>query len=1153
MLFEYTTRILNVVLAMTISVAWTTCSIGQISKTDVKDWPAGVVSRNSLGQDRSYDYDFSRISVTTLQTWLSRVGIRIPVKLEGELSGWVWAQRSAKGWLDFSNYKLEGEVNSPDLKIDHWLVRKARIRFGYADGNWYVGEVAGEVRAEDGALPIGLVNANAKILTASSSAIQVRAKIDSIDLNALLRSFGLEIDIHNSGGSVSIIGSIPIANASDLSKWKAILQVAVDEIALPWIESGSKASATLKLEHGKWEISNGQVKVAEQELGIAGTGLLNSELPFELSLAAEVINSSELLRQWKQSELSKQLTGSMRFDAKISGNSSKGISHAVATIESASLIVRSQPLEELVIVADYSPAGIQIEMASAKVAGGSVTGVAKWSGWNELSRGVPSGLDLEIQSLQLEKLNGIELPVQVSGQASGLFRFVVEDTGNGEDWSSSGLLEVNKLQVAEARLGDARLSWNKELVSDELIGNVNVHLGSGSAASNIRVKFGNRPDSTIRATSPRGYRAIGQFENYDFVIQIGGEPSETISIQAQGVFDVSGSPSQWLEQGEAEFSNSNARVGERLLSLEAAEVSFNQSEYRIERFRLLDPNGQISGAASLRRDKTGEHLLRLRVDDFPLKPYVERMFPKPLNSLDGVTTMELELRKNAAVDDLTSDMTCRLRGNLSTLNFQGKPMGELNFDGDLADGLVTANVEGQLLGGSANAGLKMPLAILQDNVGPGSIPAQLKIKIANVRAQRLAGLLFDRQFARKIAGSLSIELSADATSNSNLVVAGRIESPLVMHQKQTLARDLTAELKYSKNRLLIERLTGGIAGGRIEAEGYVDLNQDDISTFDAGTIDFVTQRLDANSLVAFGFPKYAKYFEGSIDYRGKAVFHRGVQLVGSATAKKGKLFGIPFQVARGNLRTEFTERGEFSRAVSRDLHGTAMGGTFDAKLDIRGGAAYSLKTTGTVSRGKLEQLGRAMGFENLGGTGTFDGVFTLGSRQIESIRALSGGLKIEFENGDVNSIPLLASIDRFVPLVQFASTNIENGRLDVRIGQGQMRVVDLIVNSKAFLLAASGIAAIDGSKLDLNLIVQTGGSVQQRLTQNAIERLFIGAAPQVAAVNQLNELIRNRTVFLHVGGSSSRPVFQTKPGQTAAKAFVESIGRGILATTTDPE
>jgi hypothetical protein len=265
--------------------------------------------------------------------------------------------------------------------------------------------------------------------------------------------------------------------------------------------------------------------------------------------------------------------------------------------------------------------------------------------------------------------------------------------------------------------------------------------------------------------------------------------------------------------------------------------------------------------------------------------------------------------------------------------------------------------------------------------------------------------------------------------------------------------------------------------------------------------------------------------------------------------KNGNLFGIPIQVGRGGLRTELTPAGEFSRAVSRDLHGIGFGGRFQSKLDIRKETNFTLKTSGRIAQGKLEQLGRVLGFEKTIGSGTFHGSFDLESDQIELIRALNGGLQIEFENGDLNSIPLLSSIDRFVPLLQFASTDIENGRLDARLGQGQMRIADLIVTSKAFLLAASGGVALDGSKLDLDVVVQTGGSVQQQLTQTAIERMLVSPIPQVAVINELNELIRNRSVFLHVGGRTSQPVIQAKSAQTAAKAFLQTLGRQAIGAT----
>ena len=77
------------------------------------------------------------------------------------------------------------------------------------------------------------------------------------------------------------------------------------------------------------------------------------------------------------------------------------------------------------------------------------------------------------------------------------------------------------------------------------------------------------------------------------------------------------------------------------------------------------------------------------------------------------------------------------------------------------------------------------------------------------------------------------------------------------------------------------------------------------------------------------------------------------------------------------------------------------------------------------------------------------------------------------------------------------------------IGQGQFRIRDLVLNGDAFSLLAYGTAALDGSNLNIDAILQTGGGVQQRLVQSAVEKLLVGVAPPISAIQQLNEIVRN--------------------------------------------
>ncbi len=710
------------------------------------------------------------------------------------------------------------------------------------------------------------------------------------------------------------------------------------------------------------------------------------------------------------------------------------------------------------------------------------------------------------------------------------------------------MLEIDGLATSGLALGDGTIQWKKELLENQVAIDADVRQADGQTKSKLTLQLGDNPESPLRASQLIDYHAQGQLENYR--LNLGYGKSGAIEVQAVGQFAASGSPQNWLAQGTASLSNSVATLSDRTLNVELADISFNPEEIRLERFRILDSVGRVAGAASIQRNRTGQHRLRLRVVDVELQPYLIRLAPRKLPRINGLAAIELDLTKAAASDDLLEDWEGEWQGDLTQIEFRGKSLGNLNLNGKINSRWITASANGLLLGGTAEADLKFPVSQLKNSPGQPPEASSLVVKLGKLQVNRLMRLFFQRGPATKVIGTSDLQFTLEGTSAEDLVITSRLDTPLIREGRNRIAENLTVQLRYLENRVLIERVAGGFAGGEISLKGQLGLNAENLSQIDSSKVNFLVRRLDANRLVKLFYPDHAKYFAGIFDYRGIATYHRGFQLSGSAAVKNARLFEIPIQNARADLRTEFDAQGRFKKLVSQGLHGTGIGGRFNAELAIEQKSKFTLETSGTIDRGKLEQLSRALGFEQILGSGIFDGRFNLNSNQIESIAAMSGGLHVDFEGGNVNSIPILSSLDRLVPLSQFASTQIKSGSLNAKIGQGLLRMSDLTLFSDAFALAASGNATLDGGKLDIDAVLQTGSSFQSGLAQSAIRDSLVTSVPQVTLVLELNDLISNQSLFLHVGGSASRPVIQTKAGRSAAAAFLQIWGRRAAATST---
>ena len=178
------------------------CAGAGMGQLDTSQWPAGVANRNELSQSRSRDLEFAGISTRTLQRWLRLANIELPVSLDGDLSGWIWLQRSSESWFDLSGYRLEGAIRSSELTIDNWVIRSAVIRFGFVNGDWYFGRISGNLASIRSRNPIGDINAQARITAADEPELQIAAEILGVRLQPLFQAFAIDLEIGNVAGSL---------------------------------------------------------------------------------------------------------------------------------------------------------------------------------------------------------------------------------------------------------------------------------------------------------------------------------------------------------------------------------------------------------------------------------------------------------------------------------------------------------------------------------------------------------------------------------------------------------------------------------------------------------------------------------------------------------------------------------------------------------------------------------------------------------------------------------------------------------------------------------------------------------------------------------------------------------------------------------------
>lgn len=1115
---------------------------------DPGKWPAGIQPKSELPDERAYDYDFEEVDVARLQWWLDAIRLRLPVRLQGKLTGWLWVQRSSEAWYKFGDYKVEASIRSPNLQIDQWLVSDAELRFGYAGGTWYVGKLTGVVKSPGRRQTVGTATLNAKVPTNTGSRIEFSARVAAVDLGELLESFGIENEIEHSDGQVRLSGTLPLASPTDLTTWDAQAELDLGSVQLPWIASPATATGKLKLGEGDWRLDPGMLGVAGQAIKLTGNGSLTADFPFEVTAGGEAIEIRTLLQELRVDDLARIASGEIRLDANVQGDRQVGLARARAQVDSASLQLDSATIENLSIRTNWSPEKVSLAIDSAALAGGTLTGDASWTDLMEIAAGLPSSAELNLKSIRLEQLPVPESLPPAVGRVSGQVTLGIVDEKPNKLLTSSGEVRIEQAGIAGTPLGDVQLRWTKDRTSQwEGVLSLKKESGAVTADVSVALPFSTGPEGPLLQF--RGYRAEGKFDDYRVDIRPEGQDAAELTVTARGDFRLAGTAENLLNEGNLNLAGSTVNWLERSWKLEAAEAALDPMVFRLDHFRVVNPAGTFTGDAVIRREASGEHELRLKIEDLGLQRNLAdltgELIPEALKAVDGQAELELQLAKPAADVDWSSGWHGEFQGDLSELTYAKQAVGQLNVRGSLSERQLDATARGELLAGETTLSATVPLEKIGGQKTTGENRSTLRAEINGMQVRRLADLLLDPQQAQPWDGQASLQVTVRGIDSDSPTAEVKLEAPAIRKQRMTLARGLVAEIRYADGIVDVDRVSGGLADGRIDVRGQLGWNEGRLSLED-GRLNIATRQLDVDSLLKMLAPDYAGYYAGQLGFRGSLSYRRGFQLVGHAQVDNGKVFEIPLERARGRIHASFDESGQFRQLTGNRLHGESCGGSLDVKLKLTGGDRIGLVSSGKVTRARTDQLSEALGFEKIIGSGSFGGRFEIQSREITSLRALNGGVLVDFEKGNAQSIPLVSAIDRFVPLIPFASTEIESGFMNARFSVGQLRIGELQLTSRSFMIAANGNVALDGSRLDLEAIVFTGGDVQQRVVETALRELIVNSVPQIAAVARINDLLRNRTVFLHVRGTPSRPVVQPRLGETAIHAYLQNLARGLF-------
>ncbi|MCC9600051.1 AsmA-like C-terminal region-containing protein [Stieleria sp. JC731] len=452
---------------------------------------------------------------------------------------------------------------------------------------------------------------------------------------------------------------------------------------------------------------------------------------------------------------------------------------------------------------------------------------------------------------------------------------------------------------------------------------------------------------------------------------------------------------------------------------------------------------------------------------------------------------------------------------------------------------LSAQVDGSVMRGRFTGNVS---AHLNQLIEFASSPQMRIAKAPVVGRMKLVGLPLDQiattfrmpPEARKAGGILSGECIRDASSLDGrhlCKVSGSLED--LRYQGVGLSQLCSLEAVIHQDRVELNSLQGRIADGRINGTGAITFVGIPSGYFDCAVSRVNLRR--ATSAVG------VKDISGSATLRLRSRI--GPVITGRADIQLDHLVaaGVGVRQATFPVDWSFRPAGMTARWQCRAGRLSVGGGT--VRVASEGRFTRSIDTVTSVQVQRVD-LAKLMKHGSVG-TGIVDGNIALRAKHARSINDVVGTYNIEMSNIEALEFPILDQLPKMVTLSAPTPGRGQDGAVAYgRIGGGIVHIEEIAVYQSNVQVLVTGKANFNQA-LDLDVVASTSSdSPTDQLVSLLDSPLMLAAPAPVALIVKANELLKDRVVNVHVGGTASRPVLRLQTGkqlgQNAVKFFLTS-------------
>lgn len=501
----------------------------------------------------------------------------------------------------------------------------------------------------------------------------------------------------------------------------------------------------------------------------------------------------------------------------------------------------------------------------------------------------------------------------------------------------------------------------------------------------------------------------------------------------------------------------------------------------------------------------------------------------------GVLDGGFRVSSIASLNELTGDVWMRSR----QLTVHKIPVELAQSHVTVQNGVVGAGADGLLVdgrwSGSAETSVMELMTFFErSNFSLAEVPVTAQLRLENMSIAPVASAFKLPPELRFLGGKVSAEINRDAAARDGRHLATVATSLDDLRWKHAQLSDrITAELVVHPKHAELTSVQGRFADGKLSGKALVQFENTP-----TGRFDFVASRVNLRRATSpFGIADVAG--SGTVKVRGRL----GHEITGRAdvTVENAVAAGVDVRQVRLPIDWSITPTAKTVRWQCRA--GTVSVGGGNVRIATQGSYANSLNMNSSVrvervDLSKLMQNGSA-------GSGIVDGEVIVRAKQAKSPKQFVGTYDFEMQNIQALEIPVLDQLPKMVKLSpSMPGHGQDGGTIHGRIGGGLVYIDEIAVHQSNVQVLVYGKATMQG-QLDLDVIVSTEStSPTDQLVSMLDSPLMLAAPAPVALIAKANDLLKDRVVRVHVGGTANSPTLRLQPGkqltQEAVRFFLTS-------------